>query len=272
MYLSGQNLSLLKNSIEFNNGDINSDLVPQKDKALNESISSKKHEVDSAVFVQTNKDSRTSKVPSIKIELGKNLSNLVIVGKSVNDIKSNFENIDQALNIESESEMKLQNERKEAIDKNVLEIKTILNETTIEDKKIFLSTFKLNVKMEVGNTEPYKAKIDFAKAFENFNLDFDGVENNLDKRFTQIKSVNKSLSAIDAVQNEVEMHTKVLKRQMDKFISAGRESTLFHLNSRLDDSSLVNKMKLKASLFTDPKNLALTQINTNSASVLNLLP
>jgi hypothetical protein len=59
---------------------------------------------------------------------------------------------------------------------------------------------------------------------------------------------------------------------MDNFISAGKDATLFHLNSRLDDSNLVNGMKLKVSIFTDVQNLALTQLNANSTSVLNLLP
>lgn len=272
MHLSGQNLSLLQSSIEFNNGDIDNDDFSKEEKFVDTKKGTKKHEVDSAVFVQTNKDNRTSKVPNIKIELGKNLSNLVNISRSVNDIKTNFENIDRALNIESESEVRLPNDRKEAIDKNVLEIKTILNETVIEGKKIFLSTFKLKVEIGVGQSETYEARIDFAGSFSSFNLDFEGVETNLDKRFSQIKAVNKNLSTIDNLANEVELHTKVLKKQMDKFISVGKEATLYHLNSTLDESSLVNKMKLRASIFANTEDLALTQLNANSTSVLNLLP
>lgn len=271
MQLSGHNLSLLKNSIEFNNGDVHAS-ESKEEKQIFAKPSTKKHEIDSAVFVQTNKDNRTSKIPNHKIELGKNLSNLVIISKSINDIKSGFEDIEKSLNIEAESEVRLPNERKEAIDKSVLEIKTALNEIEIDGKTVFASTFKLNVKIDIGDKEPYVAKINFQEAFSNFDLDFEGVEDNLDKRFHQIREVNKALTTIEDVQNEVEQHLGVLKNQMDKFISAGKESTLFHLNSRLEDSNLVNQMKLKASIFNDSEVVALAQSNTNSASVLNLLP
>ena len=272
MELSGQNLSLLQNAINLNNGDVEEGDVKKEDKSIFAKGRASRHEVDSAVFVQTNKEQRTSKVPGVKIELGKNLSDLVIIGKSLNDMKASFNTIEKALNIESESEVKLPDERKELIEENVSEIKTILNETQVSGKKIFLSDFKMNLKIDVKSSEYYKAKVNFAEKFSEFDLDFEGVENNLDKRFHQIREVNKNISTISYVKNEVDVHTNVLKRQMDKFISAGKESTLYHLSSKLDESSLVNQMKLKASIFTDVKTLALTQVNTNSMSVLNLLP
>ncbi len=271
MQLSGHNLSLLKNSIEFNNGDVH-DNECKEEKQIFAKPSTKKHEVDSAVFVQTNKDNRTSKIPNHKIELGKNLSNLVLISKFINDIKSGFEDIEKSLNIEAESEIRLPIERKEAIDRSVLEIKTALNDIEVDGKTIFASTFKLNVKIDVGSKEPYVIKIDFNKAFSDFDLDFEGVEDDLDKRFHQIREVNKALTVIEDVQSEVDKHLGVLKNQMDKFISAGKESTLFHLNTKLEDSNLVNHIKLKVSIFNDSEVVALAQSNTNSASVLNLLP
>jgi hypothetical protein len=141
----------------------------------------KRDETASPVFVQTDKENRTSKIPSMKIELGKNLSDLVIIGKSIDDIKTGFENINRALNIESE--VKLENERKEAINQNVLEVKTILYETKINGTKIFLSNFKLNIQLEMNQADACKVNVDFNKAFSGFNLDFEGVENSLDKRF-----------------------------------------------------------------------------------------
>jgi hypothetical protein len=273
MQLSGQNLSLLQNSISYNNGDdIHDADVNKEEKSVFAKTNKRKHEVDSAVFVQTHKDNRTSKVPSIKIELGKNLSDLVIVDKALTDIKTGFESIENNLNIESESQVVLPNERKEMIDKHVLEVQTSLNETEVQGKKIFHSTFKLNVKIDIASSDKYQAKVNFADRFSGFDFDFEGIESDLDKRFSQIREVNKNISIVEDLRSEVEVHTKVLKKAMDKFISAGKESTLYHLSSKLDDSNLVNQMKLKASIFTDAQTLALTQVNTNSLSVLNLLP
>ncbi len=271
MQLSGQNLSLLKNSIEFNNGEVDSgkkeDLkgIFAKKEAANT-------EKDSVAFVQTNKENRTSKVPGIKIQLGKTLSDTVIVSKSLNMMKENFQNIDRALNIESESEVRLPAERKEQINNNVSGIKTVINETRVGEKKIFLSNFKINVRLEAGSQEKYKARIDFNKEFKDLDLDFDQVETNLDKRFYQIREVNKNISKLESIKAEVDSHTNVLKRQMDKYETYGKEATLFHLNSRLEDSNLVNQIKIKTSIFADHKSLAIVQSNSNSAAVLNLLP
>ena len=272
MQLSGQNLSMLKNSIDFNNGDVKDNDVKKEDKSIFANTNKSRHEVDTSVFVQTKKDNRTSKVPGVKIELGKNLSNLVIIDKSLKDLKTNFETIEKTLNIEADSEVTLVNQRTDVISERVVDIETILQGTEINGTKVFSTNFKLNVRMSADSSEVYKAKVDFMNSVSKFNLDFQDFETNIDKRFNYIRQANKDISAIESLSDEVQTHTKVLKKQMDKFISAGKESTLYHLSSKLDDSNLVNQMKLKSSIFTDVKTLALTQMNTNSLSVLNLLP